>query len=268
MNAHPHGGADLSRRTEPASNDPLMTEITPQRSIIDSFDIESPAATEFRRLLHNINEIAAKGATSDPADPLGLPSQRKVFMITSAIVGEGKSTIAAYLALTASRLKKRRTLLIDCDLRRPTIHHLFSVARNPGLAEALTDRLPAKSVLRRTALETLDIITAGKPTQRPTDIFDPVAIRKIIDEIVHEYDLVLVDAPPLLPVSDPMLLMDAMDGALLVIKAGETQREIVTRAVALLGGTKKLMGVALNNYNQSMPYYFDSYYYGYDEQKR
>ena len=169
------------------------------------------------------------------------------------------------MAMTSARLKDRRTLLIDCDLRRPNIHHLFAIQRNPGLSEVLQDTMPMRMAIRRTSLDKLDIITAGKPTDRPTEIFNAKKIRQLIDEISSEYELVIVDSAPLLPVSDPMLLAGEMDGVLLVIKTGETQREVVIRAKALLDGAHaRILGVALNNMSNAMPYYFNPNYYGYE----
>jgi capsular exopolysaccharide synthesis family protein len=225
-------------------------------NLVDYFDQESPYATEFRRLLHNIN-----GA---------VPGQEiKSILVTSSMLAEGKSTVVSFLAMTAARHKKRKTLVVDCDLRRPTLHHLFAVPRENGIVEALSSSLKAKDVIKKTAEPNLDIITAGKAVLRPTDIFDSGAIHSILEEVRFYYDLILVDCAPILPVSDPMLLASEMDGVILVVKAGSTQREVAQRASALLQKQKtKLLGVVLNNLSNVLPYYYSDSYYGYEYKSR
>ncbi len=240
-------------------------------SIIDRFDLESNAATEFRRLIHNLNgayAVKAHRADKDKGQHAGLKDlseTRKKILITSAIGSEGKSTTTAFLGICSAKLKERRTLLIDSDLRRPNLHRMFSLERNQGLVEHLTEGLPATRIIKKTELDRLDVITAGKRVDNPAEVFDATRIGKMIDSVAGDYDFIVVDSPPVLPVSDPMLLAGEMDGVLLVVKAGETQRDVVLRARELLtGSTDRLLGVVLNNLNNSLPYYFDPGYYNYD----
>ncbi len=121
---------------------------------------------------------------------------------------------------------------MDCDLRRPTIHKLLALPRANGMAEMLLEGIPAASVTKKTPLETLDVITAGRMDAHPEEVFDAGAIGTILTDLKFYYDMILVDSPPVIPVSDPMLLAPEVDGVLLVIKAGVTQREITRR----LGG--------------------------------
>jgi len=221
-------------------------------SIIDLFNPELPFVTEFRRLLYKIRN-AETG------------SELKTLLFTSAMLAEGKSTICSFLALTASRHKGMKTLLIDCDLRRPSIHKLFAIEREPGMSNILGEGLKLEDSIRKTGVETLDIITAGKISAQPAEIFDVDAIGRVVDEMKFFYDLILVDTPPLLPVSDPMLLAPRMDGIVLIVKAGVTQREVVGRAVDIIESSRhKILGVVLNNMNNSLPYYYDYSYYGYE----
>jgi protein-tyrosine kinase len=244
-------------------------------SIIDRFDLESGAATEFRRLIHNLNgAYAAKAKRADKSEGgvsrgVDVVGSRKTILITSAIVSEGKSTTTAFLGICSAKLKERRTLLIDCDLRRPNLHRLFSIEREQGLVEHLTEGLSGTRIIKKTELDKLDMITAGKHIENPTEVFDASRIGKLIDEVSDMYDFIAIDSPPVLPVSDPMLLASVVDGVLLVVKAGETHRDVVIRARDLLSGSgDRLLGVVLNNLNDSLPYYFDPGYYGYDNVKR
>lgn len=223
-------------------------------SILDFYSPEMPVATEFRRLLQRL-----QAGSPDTAN--------KSIMLTSAMLAEGKSTICSFLALTAAKQKKLKTLLIDSDLRRPSIHKFFSIERNGGLADVLAGELSAAKAVRQTDLENLHIITAGKHSASPAELFDADIIGRIIDDMKFYYDLILVDCAPVLPVSDPMLLASKMDAILLVIKAGVTQKEVVERAVGILGANgNRIVGVVLNNMNNSLPYYYNHNYYIYDVQ--
>lgn len=189
----------------------------------------------------------------------------KSVLVTSAMLSEGKSTIISFLAITAASQRGIKTLLIDADLRRPAIHKFFAMERGPGLADILEGKLKAVEAVRKTSLENLQIVTAGRPTEHPSEVFDAEAIAAVVDEMKFYYDLILVDSAPILPVSDPMLLSSRLDAILLVVKAGATQREIVDRAVDILSANRhRILGVILNNMNNSLPYYYDYKYYGYD----
>jgi len=225
-------------------------------NLVDYYDHESSYATEFRRLLHNIN-----GAVPD--------KKAKTIMVTSALLAEGKSTVVSFLALTAARQKQRKTLLIDCDLRRPTLHYLFSVPREGGVVEAVLDSKKIKDVIKKTEEPNLDLITAGIAVSQPSEIFESGRIRELLDEARFYYELILIDCAPVLPVSDPMLLAPEVDGVILIIKAGSTQREIAKRASGVLKNERsRFLGVVLNNLSNVLPYYYSDSYYGYEYKPR
>ncbi len=220
-------------------------------SILEYFDVEAPETTEFRRLLHNINGSGNGG-------------EKRALLVTSAILSEGKSIVSAFLAMTAAVLKKKKTLLIDFDLRRPTVHRLFSLPLDKGVSDILMDKRAARSVVKNTSEENLDIMTAGRMIHNPSEVINGVDIHRIMDEMKFYYDLILVDSPPLVPVMDPLILLDEVDGAIMVVKAGGTQKSVVTRASELLAGNKgKFIGVVVNNLDRALPHYYDYNYYGY-----
>jgi protein-tyrosine kinase len=221
-------------------------------SVIDAFGPDSPFATEFRRLLHQVRH--------SPRVP-----ELKTLMITSSMLGEGKSTITAFLGITAARQKGLKTLIVDTDLRRPTIHRLFNVERKGGLAEVLIDGFTPLDAAQKTAIDKLDVITSGRVAESAADVFDAEAIGCLLDDLRLYYDLILIDCAPLVPVSDPMLLAGKVDGIAIVIKAGETPREVVRRGVEVLGDDRKrIVGVVVNNLRNMLPYYYDYSYYGYE----
>jgi len=192
----------------------------------------------------------------------------KTLLVTSAMLSEGKSTTCSLLALTAAKQDGLKTLIIDTDLRRPAIHDFFLLDRKPGLVDILTEGFSGKDAIQKTNVDKLDIITAGSYHPEPASVFDAAAIGFLLDEMKFYYDLIIVDCAPLLPVSDPLMLSSITDGILLVIRAGQTNREIAVRAVDILGEQKKrILGVVLNNANKTLPYYYDHSYYGYQTAK-
>ncbi|MEW6049825.1 MAG: CpsD/CapB family tyrosine-protein kinase [Candidatus Zixiibacteriota bacterium] len=220
-------------------------------SIIDFFSLESALATEFRRLLNTLQ------------NPLH-DHELKSVLVTSAMLSEGKSTVCAFLAVTAAK-KGLRTLLVDSDLRRPSLHKLFVMPRELGLVDVLAEGAAGKSVVKKTSLDKLDLVTAGKVVAHPAEVFDAPAIGRLIAEMKFYYDLIVVDSAPIIPVSDPMLLAPEMDGVLIVVRAGSTQRDVVHRAKEIMGAaTNRVLGIVLNNAENSLPYYYDQGYYGYD----
>ena len=221
-------------------------------SVIDTFGPDSPSATEFRRLLHQVRNSRR------------VP-ELKTLMITSSMLGEGKSTVTSFLGVTAARQKGLKTLIVDTDLRRPTIHRLFNIERNGGLAEVLIEGFTPLDAAQKTAIDKLDVITSGKAVESAADLFDADAIGCLLDDLRLYYDLILIDCAPLVPVSDPMLLSSRVDGILVVVKAGVTPREVVRRGVEVLGNERKrVVGVAVNNLKNTLPYYYDYGYYGYE----
>ncbi len=223
---------------------------TNKRSITELFTLENPVATEFRRLLHRLTS----NKSSKPIQSI---------LISSATVSEGKSTVAAMMAVTSAQ-NGASTLLVDSDLRRPSVHRLFSFDRSPGIIDLLLEQGDRHRTIHRTAIPSLDVICAGQSDQEPASVFDAAAIGRLIAQWKRTYDLIIVDCAPIIPVSDPMLLSAEVDGTLLVVRAGKTPQEVVTRAVDIMkASSAHLLGVVLNNVNSQLPYYYDYRYFDY-----
>lgn len=222
-----------------------------QQSLVSLYDKESSAATELRRIYSNLRPVA---------DEKKLQS----ILITSAAVGEGKSITCSFLAMTAASLSKSKVALIDLDLRRPKIHDYFGIGTCPGIGEVLIGKSNVKNVSRKTPIQDLTVITSGNVTAPPSDILDQADIPGLLQELKFYFDFIIIDSPPIVPVSDPLLIADHVDGVLMVVKTGSTQREVVNRATNLLSNAGiNLLGIVLNDYEEVLPYYYKDHYYGY-----
>lgn len=185
----------------------------------------------------------------------------KVVMIASAVQGEGKTLTAANLALTFSESYQRRVLLIDTDLRRPSLHSIFNVDNSTGLSELMSAEHPQMSV--REVSQRLSLLPAGPATPDPMAGLTSSRMRRVIDEAREGYDWVILDTPPLVLMSDANLLSEMVDGAVLVVRAESTPFDLVNRAVAILG-RERIFGVVLNG-AQELPHgsRYGYYNYGY-----
>lgn len=227
--------------------------MSPQKtfqSLISLYDRESSYATELRRIYSNLK---SRGN-----------GKNQSVLITSAMIGEGKSITSSYLAITAANLTNQKVVLVDFDLRRPRIHEYFNVGSRPGVVDVITGKSKIKSVARDTTISNLKIISSGISSQGAGELIDQADLATMLEELKFYFDFVVLDSPPIIPVSDPLLIADKVDGVLLVVRAGSTQREVVKRAVNLLNNASiNLYGAIINDYEEVLPYYYNTGYYGY-----
>jgi capsular exopolysaccharide synthesis family protein len=184
----------------------------------------------------------------------------KTIVVTSPFTQDGKSTTAANLA-TAFAQHGMRTLLVDCDLRRPTQHEIFRVPREPGLTELLSGDGIVAGTGRRTNIEGLSLITAGALPPDPSELVGSSRMRNLLARFAESFDVIVVDSPPVLPVADAAILSTMADGALLVVRAGATNRKAAQLAVQQLEDVDaRVLGVVLNDPKAQVPLY-DQYGY-------
>ena len=229
-----------------------MTNNGKSRSILSVYQKESPAGTEFRRLFSNI-----KAKEKD--------QKLQTIMVTSATISEGKSLTSSLLAVTIAELSRVKVALIDFDLRRPKISFYFDLDKGAGVSDVLSGKSTLKLVSRQTIIPNLSIITAGLQDINPSEALDHENMVAFFQELRFYFDYIIIDSPPVIPVSDPLLLAEYADGVLLVVRGGTTQREVVSRASNLLINAKvNVLGVILNDCDEVLPYYYKHRYYGYD----
>ena len=239
--------------SEPAriETNTIQTKAVHHEAYFAHYADESPGANEFRRLYSKLKNLY--GA-----------ADMKNFLVTSSMMSEGKSTTSALLACTIARYRNTKTILVDCDLRRPRVHQLFGLPKEEGVVDVLTGARKLDTCFKRTSIENLRLLTAGSIVDNPTELFNSPRLRDLFSEIKFYFDTIIVDSPPVIPVTDTLILSPEMDGALMVVKAGETHKEVVKRAADMMRNAGfNILGVIINNQKAVLPYYFDQSYYGY-----
>ena len=225
------------------------------RRLATHFDPRSPVAEAYRSLRTNLAFARAHEAM-------------RILILTSPGPADGKSTTVANLAITFAQ-QGQRTLLIDGDLRRAVLDKMFKVPRSPGLTDVLVGRAQLRDVIHETAIEHLSVVGSGPFPPNPSELLGSSAMKDVLRSAQGEFDVVLIDSPPLLAVTDAAVLATLADGAILVIRVGATAKAAVRRAVAQLQTVHgRIVGAVLNDvdlrsgaFSGSYGYYY-YYYYG------
>lgn len=222
--------------------------------LISAAHPRSPISEAYRALRTNIQFSAVD-------KPL------RTLLITSTNPVEGKSTTVANLGVVMAQAGLS-VIVVDSDLRRPSLHQFFEVSRNPGLTNALLDKDPIPDgYLQATEVENLRVLASGPLPPNPSELLNSQRMRELIEQLKGEADVLLFDSPPILAVTDASILANQVDGVLLVVDSGTTRREVAQRGRGQLdkvGGN--LLGVALNklSHRGAGGYY---YYYSYSSEE-
>ena len=184
-------------------------------------------------------------------------------MVTSAMPGEGKSFVAANLAISVALHVNWNVLLIDCDLRRPTIHRQFGFHNVPGLSEYLTNATALPQLLLKTGIKNLTILPAGRLPDNPSELLSSERMAALLKEVAMRYDdrLIIIDSPPPKLAAESGALARYVDGILLVVKYESTPKNSVTELIARLG-RNKVIGAVVNNFDAGSPRLHKKYYGG------
>jgi protein-tyrosine kinase len=190
----------------------------------------------------------------------------KTILITSPSPSEGKSVTAANLAVVMAQAGYN-TVLLDCDLRKPSQHKIFNVTNEIGLTNGLLATANAHNFIRQTRVENLRILTSGPLPPNPAELLGSKSMATLIDMLSNESDIIIVDSPPVLAVADAAILSRIADGALMVIDGGHTRREAALRSKeALQTAGARLLGIVLNRVGGGNGYAYN-YRYGMPESK-
>lgn len=202
-------------------------------------------------------------------------SPAKTILITSPYASAGKTTTSANLAIAFAQLGKK-VLLIDADMRKPTIHKLFSTHSTPGLSNILSGQ-DAKDIIKSTDYENLYLITAGNIPENPSELLHSDIFSKLITELSSEYDTIFIDAPPVDAVTDAVIISQLTAGTVLVMRQNSTEKDALLRTVNSLKNVKaNILGYVLNavdyekfsyKYGHYSSKYIDKYYSYYNNEK-
>lgn len=219
----------------------------PARKLIATLDPKSPISEQYRTIRTNIQYSS-------------IDKELKTLMVTSSGPGEGKSTTAANLAVVFAQLGKK-VLLVDADLRKPTVHRTFAVNNLYGFTTVLTKQATLASTVLETEEKDLYILTSGPVPPNPAELLSSKSMEQFIEEARELFDYVIFDTPPLLAVADPQILANKVDGSVLVVFSGKTEIDQAKKAKELLANAQsKLVGVVLNHKEVKNNDYY--YYYG------
>jgi exopolysaccharide/PEP-CTERM locus tyrosine autokinase len=196
------------------------------------------------------------------------PANGKVprsIMVTSALPGEGKSFLAANLAVTIAQNINEHVLLMDCDMRRPSVDRIFGFGRVPGLSEHLSEGFPLPTLLLKTGISKLTLLPAGVPPTNPAELLSSSRMSSLLAEVKARYAdrYVIIDSPPPHLTAEAQVIARQVDGILIVVKYRGTDRNQVAELVDKLG-KEKVLGVVFNFFDQRVSAYKWKYraYYG------
>ncbi len=196
----------------------------------------------------------------------------RVLAVSSAVAGEGKTLTATHLAANMASTGRKKVLLMDLDLRKPSIARELGMTAEPGMSEYLSGSVPKEKILRNSAVPGLSVIVAGKMDPSPADMLAGEKFRFLLRELREQFDLVILDTPPILPVPDAVTISEQVDAFILLFRFSHTPHQLFRQAIEELG-ERKIVGVVLNGEEKKPDKYYHKYYgkyyqTGHTEEKR
>jgi len=225
---------------------------------------KKPVQTVARKLVTNVNPksiISEQFRTVRTNINFSMPDQDlKTLLFTSSTPGEGKSTCAANVAIVFAQ-EGKKVLLIDADMRKPTVHYTFHITNSTGLSNLLTRKWELQDVVNETEIEGLHLVTCGPIPPNPAELLGSKTMDALIEELKTHYDIIIFDAPPLLSVADAQILSNKCEGTILVLNSGMTEKANALKAKeALVSSKANILGTMLNNFVMEKDHYYYQYY--------
>jgi protein-tyrosine kinase len=226
---------DTSRLPESQTTELIINPAKVDRHIVCITDVDSPGAEQYRKLRAQI--LSSLRQTS-----------KSTFMVTSADIGEGKSVTAVNLAIALAREIDHTVLLVDADLRKPSIHTYLGIRADRGLSEYLEGKVELSDVLIRTGIGKLVLLPAGTPPANPAELLASNRMKELAQEMKNRYAdrYIIYDSSPILACADTVSLSRHVEAILLVIQGARTSEKTAKEALAILPG-KPMLGVVYNN---------------------
>lgn len=181
-------------------------------------------------------------------------------MVTSCLPGEGKTFVATNLAISIAQNINEHVLLIDADVRKPSVHKRFGYGRVRGLSEYLINGIPLSELFLKTSTPKLTILAGGRPPENPAELLSSENMAKLIDEVTRRYSdrYIIIDTPPPKLASETGVIANRVEGVVLVVNAGETPRIMFSELMKTIG-KEKVLGVVLNRYTIPLSVYSGEY---------
>lgn len=223
--------------------------------IVSFHDPSSPVGEQYKILRTNIQSLRTG-------------KDYKTFLITSSINEEGKTVSAINLAMTmAHDLNNKTILLIDADMRKGRVAKYLGIHSSPGLSEILKGEVDPDITFVSPSVDNLTVIPAGKMPRNPAELLGSKKMSALLASLKTRFDYIFVDSPPVVPLTDPCLLGAMVDGVILVIQAGRTQRDIVKHAEhRLQQAHAKTIGYIITNVEYHLPHYLYRYVHKYEDE--
>ncbi|AIY06216.1 tyrosine kinase [Planococcus sp. PAMC 21323] len=182
-------------------------------------------------------------------------------VVTSASHSEGKSTTSSNLAIVFAQ-EGKRVLLIDADMRKPTMHQTFKISNSKGLSNVLIRRVSLKMAIQTSGIENLDLLPSGPIPPNPAELLSSSNMDLLFEDALDTYDLLIFDTPPVLSVTDSVILANKCEGTILVLNSGKTERAHALKAKAAITAASKsrLLGTVLNNVQVQKDFDYAQYY--------
>ncbi len=194
----------------------------------------------------------------------------KTLLVTSSIAGEGKTTTAILLAKSFAQMGKK-TLLVNCDMRKPSVNRAFNISRDNGVSRLLIGEGTLDEMTVKTEIDNLYVIGAGPIPPNPSELLNSKKMEEFLANVREKYDIVIIDSPPVISVSDPAIIGPKVDGALLVISFGKVPRDVCIESKKVLSKTRtNIVGTTLNSLiseASSYYYYYRKYYHYYPKEE-
>jgi protein-tyrosine kinase len=221
--------------------------LDPESIVFSSEHSLSPCTEQFRTLRSRLYAVRDE-------------RRLRTLLVTSTVPNEGKTFVTLNLGQVIARQHERNVLLIDADLRAARLHVPLGAPSSPGLADFLCGEADEYSIIQADAQTNLFLIPAGRPVSNPAELLSKMQLRVLLDRLASAFDWVILDAPPVLPVSDVGVLAGLCDGVLFVVRAGSTAFDVAQMACQELRG-RNLLGIVLNHVEQRVAAAYGTYPY-------